>query len=205
MIGMEPPARDVHRQRRGKSSSGVATIRDVAKHSGASTASVSRVVAGGCPVSEALRVRITASIAELGYAPDKTAQALGRTRNPTLRIVSFLDDAEGGPVMHSFMRIFGTAGYAISAEVASGTGEDLAAFYDKPGGRRNTAVVLIVQRCRATHDRLALADDTVVLKLEDFEHPRDAAAEALSIFDKLGNHIRFIALESRPTAMGYST
>jgi hypothetical protein len=198
---MGPLARDVQGQRRSATSPPVATIRDVAKHSGASTASVSRVVAGNCPVSEALRVRITASIAELGYSPDKTAQALGRTKSPTLRIVSFLGDVEGGPALHSFMRIFGKAGYAISAEVASGSGADLAAFGESPVSRRNTSTVLIVQRSPAVRDQLALHDDTVVLKFEEFEHPQDAATEALSIFERLGRHIRFVALEFRPITL----
>ncbi|MEJ6548241.1 LacI family DNA-binding transcriptional regulator [Corynebacterium sp. USCH3] len=54
-----------------------ATLADVAARAGASTTAVSYVVSGSHrPVSDALRARIEAALAELDYRPDRTARAL---------------------------------------------------------------------------------------------------------------------------------
>src|SRR5690606_39151079 len=63
------------------------TIKAVATHAGVGVSTVSRVVNGG-RTSEAVRQRVLASIAELGYTPSVAAQALvtGRTGTVGLAI-----------------------------------------------------------------------------------------------------------------------
>ena len=58
-----------------------ATIYDVARHAGVSPSTVANVVRGTTPVSTAMRARVEASIAALGYRPNAAARnlRLGRT------------------------------------------------------------------------------------------------------------------------------
>ncbi len=62
------------------------TIYDVAQQAGVSTATVSRVVAGGARVSPATRQRVADAIRELGYRPNALARSLavGHTRTVAL-------------------------------------------------------------------------------------------------------------------------
>jgi len=52
------------------------TIEDVAQHAGVSRAAVSKVIRDAYGVSDEMRVRVTASIAELGYRPRASARAM---------------------------------------------------------------------------------------------------------------------------------
>lgn len=53
----------------------VVTIHDVARHAGVSSMTVSRVMTGKRHVSEAMRERVNAAIAELEYSPNLTARS----------------------------------------------------------------------------------------------------------------------------------
>lgn len=53
----------------------VVTIHDVARHAGVSSMTVSRVMTGKRHVSEAMRQRVNAAIAELDYSPNLTARS----------------------------------------------------------------------------------------------------------------------------------
>lgn len=55
-----------------------ATIRDVARVAGVSTATVSATLTGSAPVSPALAERVRAAVAEVGYRPDAVARSLRR-------------------------------------------------------------------------------------------------------------------------------
>ena len=63
------------------------TIDDVARHSGVSKATVSRVINGNYGVSEALRERVLAAIDTLGYQPDRSARRLRGTTSELLGII----------------------------------------------------------------------------------------------------------------------
>lgn len=65
----------------------VATIRDVAKAAGVSTATVSAVVNGTTYVSPQLRARVQAAVGQLNYAPSFAAQALKRGRSQLIGLV----------------------------------------------------------------------------------------------------------------------
>ena len=56
----------------------MATIRDVAREAGVATSTVSAVMNGSAPVSEAVEVRVRAAIAQTGYVPHGGAQSLRR-------------------------------------------------------------------------------------------------------------------------------
>lgn len=63
------------------------TIDDVARHAGVSKATVSRVINANDGVSERLRQRVMASIAALGYQPDRSARRLRGNSSELLGII----------------------------------------------------------------------------------------------------------------------
>lgn len=63
------------------------SIKDVARRSGVSYKTVSRVINGEAPVSADTRQRVQQAIAELGYRPHHAARSLRRGRNSTLRLL----------------------------------------------------------------------------------------------------------------------
>lgn len=64
-----------------------ATIYDVAKRAGVSTATVSKVLSNTPYVSEATRAKVLASIEELGYVPSLAARGLSKARTYLLALV----------------------------------------------------------------------------------------------------------------------
>lgn len=60
---------------------------DVAVHAGVSQATVSRVLPGNGPVSDATRERVSRSLDELGYQPNINARALRTNRTSTVAVV----------------------------------------------------------------------------------------------------------------------
>jgi DNA-binding LacI/PurR family transcriptional regulator len=64
-----------------------ATIHDVARLAGASTATVSRVLTGNKQVSEELAERVRGAARQLGYRPNPAAQVLLRGRSQTVGVV----------------------------------------------------------------------------------------------------------------------
>lgn len=65
-----------------------ATLYDVARLAGVSTATVSRVVHGHDRVKASTRARVRQVIEELGYVPDGAAQSLSRRRKEVIGLVS---------------------------------------------------------------------------------------------------------------------
>ena len=63
------------------------TIKDVARASGVSAMTVSRVINGGTKVSPETRRRVEDAIAELGYVPNRLARGLSRQRTGSLAII----------------------------------------------------------------------------------------------------------------------
>lgn len=99
-------------------------IKDVARRSGVSLMTVSRVINGEANVSAATRQRVQDAIEALGYRPDHTARSLRRGRTQALRLLvvrrferfltePFLDEVVSG-IVDSAAR----AGYALMLEVA---------------------------------------------------------------------------------------
>ena len=64
-----------------------ATLRDVARRAGVSVRTVSNVVNGYVPVSDAVRTRVMAAVEELGYRPNLVARNLRSGRSQLLALV----------------------------------------------------------------------------------------------------------------------
>ena len=65
----------------------IPTIRDVAARAGVSKSLVSLVLRGDPGVSEARRAAVTRAAEELGYRPNRVAQALGSRRTGTVGVL----------------------------------------------------------------------------------------------------------------------
>jgi len=63
------------------------TIKDVARSSGVSSMTVSRVINGSEHVRPATRQRVERAIAELGYVPSRLARGLTRQKTGTLALI----------------------------------------------------------------------------------------------------------------------
>ena len=63
------------------------TIKDVARQSGVSPMTVSRVINGGERVKPETRRRVEQAITELGYVPSRLARGLSRRRTGTLAVI----------------------------------------------------------------------------------------------------------------------
>lgn len=63
------------------------TVADVAREAGVSTASVSRALSGADGVSAAVRERVVAAAAALGYRPNTVARSLRTTRTQTIGLI----------------------------------------------------------------------------------------------------------------------
>ena len=113
------------------------TMQDVAKHAGVSKSTVSRVLSGKVVLSQATRDRVNAAIAELGFRPNRLAQALA---NQTSNTVGLVVSNFEGPY---FGRLLKTM-----AEQAELAGKQLMVTdgHDDPQ-REQEAVRLLVERC----------------------------------------------------------
>jgi LacI family transcriptional regulator len=67
-----------------------ATLYDVARAAGVSTATVSRVINGSDPVRPATRRRVLEAIEELGYVPDGSAQSLAQRRKEVIGLLAVM-------------------------------------------------------------------------------------------------------------------
>ncbi len=98
----------------------VATLRDVARAAGVSTASASRALAGEGSVSAELRARIVAAADRLGYQANLAARALVSGRSRLVGIVAetlaepliaaVVEQLERGLGAHGYGTLFATAG-----------------------------------------------------------------------------------------------
>ena len=85
----------------------MATLADVARHAGVSTATASRIINGSPkPVAEALRERVLAAVAELRYVPNAHAQMLARShRNAVGVIVHDVSDPYFAEITRGLQRV----------------------------------------------------------------------------------------------------
>jgi LacI family transcriptional regulator, galactose operon repressor len=138
----------------------MANIHEVAKLSGVSVATVSRVFNGYQDVSEATRERVLASARELDYAPSAAARTLVRRRSQLIGVVLFTGE-ERPDIQHPFFlevlvglkHSLGDAGY------------DLLMFANEQAG------VTHGPHAYARRARLHHVDGVVVLAIEEPDEP----------------------------------
>jgi DNA-binding LacI/PurR family transcriptional regulator len=125
-----------------------ASIKDVARESGVSYKTVSRVINGEPGFSAATRTRVETAIAALGYTPHHGARSLRRGRTRTLRLVMhrrggrFLANPFADEVVAGVADTASRLGYGVLLELVGD--EDEAPF--GLGERRADATVLLDSR-----------------------------------------------------------
>ncbi|WP_366656101.1 substrate-binding domain-containing protein [Fodinicurvata sp. EGI_FJ10296] len=185
------------------------TIRDVAAEAGVAIATVSRVVHGHPQVGPGLRARVEKAMADLGYQPDATAQAM-RTRS-TRTIACAVRDSSI-PEFATFTRaaeaVMRDAGYTL---MLANTDEDTAQELDliKVLGRRRVDGLLMTRSDDsdpAVGAALAKLGIPVVYIDRDAEHGADSvvldhAAGMRAAIDHLvdGGHRRIALVTGRPS------
>ena len=104
---------------------GAATSLDVARRAGVSQSAVSRAFTPGAPVSEAMRERVLAAAAELGYRPNVLARSLitGRSRIIGL-VVAYLDNQYYPAALERLCAALQAKGYHVLIFMSSQTAAD---------------------------------------------------------------------------------
>lgn len=126
-----------------------ASIKDVARRSGVSYKTVSRVVNGETGFSPATRQRVEAAIVALGYTPHHGARSLRRGRTHTLRLVMhkrserFLANPFADEVVAGVADTASRLGYGVLLELVDGKDERLPSWL---GERRAEATILLDSR-----------------------------------------------------------
>ena len=103
------------------------SVRSIARATGLSVATVSRVLNGSNSVKDATRIRVLAAVQDLGYAPHPAARALATRRTRTIAAVvptlehsifaRFLNMVEVELARHGYGLIIATSGGACDQEL----------------------------------------------------------------------------------------
>ena len=121
----------------------VATIKDVARVAGVSISTVSSVVNGNKPVSEALALRVRAAIETLEFQPNHMARSLHAKRTHTLAYMT--PDITNVSILRTFKAVEAAAaarGYAVFLLSTDGSVESTQAAIDRVIGLRMDGVFL---------------------------------------------------------------
>jgi len=99
---------------RGQAPSAAATILDVARRAGVSTATVSRALAAPDRVAEETRAKVIAAIAATGYTPNASARNLrARSTHIVLALVPGMSNTFFTPILNAIEDALSAAGYGM--------------------------------------------------------------------------------------------
>ncbi|MCC6790535.1 MAG: LacI family DNA-binding transcriptional regulator [Thermomicrobiales bacterium] len=135
-----------------------ATIKDIARRAGVSTATVSYVINDSRFVSAELRERVTTAIRDLGYTPNANARSLRRQRTRTIGLIC-PDNAN--PFFAEIAKGVEDAGFAAGYSVvfcnSNASLERELAYLDLLLSKRVDGVILIATTAHTDHLRPVLA------------------------------------------------
>ncbi|TQS14482.1 LacI family transcriptional regulator [Microbispora hainanensis] len=195
-----------------------ASIWDVARVAGVSQQTVSRVINGKARVSEATRARVLQVIAELGYRPNRLAQALagGPVRSVTV-LTSDTALYGAAATLRGMEEAARTAGFSVGISVLErGSGQaDIALRLNRPG----EAVMVIAFDDAGVRALRALPADvpvTAAVERRPDDGPDDpwqiwlddraAAAHATRYLLSLGHQtVHYVAIPSSTSALPQRT
>ncbi len=146
-----------------------ATIAEVARRAGVSTATVSRVLSGAAPASDATRARVLEAADALDYRPSALGRALKRRET---RTIGLLVTDIGNPFFPQVVRAVEdeahARGYGVVLGNASDDPERELAYIDLLLDRRVDGLIVASSRATRRHaERLASARMPVVLVNSD--------------------------------------
>src|SRR5436190_22214887 len=100
------------------------TLRDVAALAGVSSRTVSNVVNGYAPVSEATRARVQQAVDKLGYRPNVLARNLAAGRSGQIAVVvPYLDTPYFAELLQGIIRAARVQGYNVLIDQTDGDAE----------------------------------------------------------------------------------
>lgn len=108
------------------------SIKDIARHCGVSTATVSKALNGQKDIGEATRELVCAAAAELGYQPNSAARALKTNRTYNLGVL-FVDEMRSGLTHEYFSAVLDS--FKVEAEAH---GYDITFITHNIGGKRES-------------------------------------------------------------------
>jgi len=108
------------------------TLRDVAALAGVSSRTVSNVVNGYAPVSEAMRARVQRAVDELGYQPNVIARNLASGRSGQIAVVvPYLDTPYFSELLQGIIRAARVRGYNVLIDQTDGDAAHEKAFLSR--------------------------------------------------------------------------
>jgi LacI family transcriptional regulator, repressor for deo operon, udp, cdd, tsx, nupC, and nupG len=108
------------------------TLRDVAALAGVSSRTVSNVVNGYAPVSEAMRARVQQAVDQLGYQPNVVARNLASGRSGQIAVVvPYLDTPYFSELLQGIIRAARVRGYNVLIDQTDGDAEHEKAFLSR--------------------------------------------------------------------------
>lgn len=168
------------------------TISDIARLSGVSKKSVSRVINGEHGVSEETRARILSIMQAQGYAPDRRARALARRQSYLLALAYDNPNADYVlDVLNGMLRVAIPRGYEVIMhpvdEPGAGAGERLASFVQRAGCDGLVLIPplsergeLLAELARRAWPAARIAGDDVALRIPQVRYDDRAAALAIT-------------------------
>lgn len=186
---------------RGSRPRGRVVAHDVARHAGLSQKTVSRVINGDPSVSSATRTRVEASIAELGYRPNRAARAL-RGRSHSIGVMA-IGSSEYGPTssLVATERAVRAAGYSlVVAHVGAGDTDDSVVHWlleqgieglvvNKPTGALNLTSHLGDLPVLSLSGHTDLSHGTIVTTVDGYGGARQTVEHLLSLGHRTVHHI----------------
>jgi LacI family transcriptional regulator, repressor for deo operon, udp, cdd, tsx, nupC, and nupG len=108
------------------------TLRDVAALAGVSSRTVSNVVNGYAPVSEAMRARVQQAVDQLGYQPNVVARNLASGRSGQIAVVvPYLDTPYFSELLQGIIRAARVRGYNVLIDQTDGDAAHEKAFLSR--------------------------------------------------------------------------
>lgn len=155
----------------------LATIVDVARRAGTTTASVSRVLNGSGYASRAMRARVVAAAEDLGYVPHASAQLLRSSRSKLLGVVvGNLANPLAAALIDRIQRFASQSGYTTLFASANAAGPDAEADCIRTFLRQRPDGLIVATLRTAASDQLLrnVADGGVPIVLvgRALDHPR---------------------------------
>lgn len=134
------------------------TIKQVASHASVSSATVSRVLNNDARVSQEVRERVLASVAELGYRPNRIARSLRRKSSETIGvIVSDIENPHFTKAVRTIENAAYEQGYRMVLCNTDESAEKQKAYLEVLAAEQVTGIILAP----------AIADDPTITQLLD--------------------------------------
>lgn len=120
------------------------TIKDVARVSGVSFSTVSRVVNGGTGFSEETRARVEAAVAELGYRPNALARSLVKKQRSSVAVlVPSVSESFAGLILEGAEEAALEAGLLVVVGRTGGRPERAVDYLEAMRGHQAVGAVLV--------------------------------------------------------------